>query len=161
MSKETASRINELLSPTGKTLSTAESCTGGNIAHIITSISGASCFFKGAVVAYSAEIKCTLLGVDPKVIETKGIVSSDVAVAMAEGAKRLTGSDYSVATTGWAEGPGDEHECGGCCWIAVSGPSGTVSVRSCNNGSRISNIDKFSDVALLTLLEYITDSLNK
>lgn len=161
MSKRIAEKIITRLTASDMTLATAESCTGGNIAHRITSISGASECFKGSVVAYAAEVKTALLGVSPELISNDGIVSSSVAAAMAEGVKKLLGTSFAVATTGWAEGPGDEHECGGCCWIAVSGPSGTETVRCCNNAARLSNINKFTDVALLTLSKYIEYSLNK
>lgn len=85
------------------TLSTAESCTGGRIAAAITARSGASRYFVGGLVAYETDVKVRLLGVAKEVIDRHGVVSKEVAEEMVRGACRLFGSDYALASTGYAE----------------------------------------------------------
>jgi len=88
-------------------------------------------------------------------IEQFGIVSSAVAEAMAEGVRKLTGSTFSVATTGWADAYGDEHEPAGTVWVGVSGPDGTVSRRFQYKGDRKRNIERFAASAIDLLRRYI------
>lgn len=147
-------RIARLLKGSGKTLSAAESCTGGEISHLITTVSGSSEYYLGSVTSYAIPIKERLLGVPAETVETFGVVSPEVAAAMAEGVRKATGSDYSVATTGLAEG-GDGHYPEGTVWMAVSGPSGTrTRLFSCNLGRR-GNIRQFAKAALKFLANYI------
>lgn len=147
-------RIARLLKGSGKTLSAAESCTGGEISHLITTVSGSSEYYLGSVTSYAIPIKERLLGVPAKTVETFGVVSPEVAAAMAEGVRKATGSDYSVATTGLAEGD-DGHYPEGTVWMAVSGPSGTrTRLFSCNLGRR-GNIRQFAKAALKFLANYI------
>lgn len=147
--------IGRLLRASGSTLSVAESCTGGEIAHLITTVPGSSDYFLGSVTSYSPEIKEKILGVGASTIEHFGIVSSAVAKAMAEGVRRITGSTYSVATTGWADAYGDEHEPAGTVWVGVAGPDGTVSKRFQYKGDRKRNIERFAASALDFLRRYI------
>lgn len=147
--------LGRILSERGLTLAAAESCTGGEIAHLLTTVSGSSAYFQGSVTAYSAEIKVKVLGVPREVIEEKGIVSSEVAAAMANGARALFGSTFAVATTGWADATGDEHEPAGTVWVGVSGPDGTVTERYQYKGDRKRNIERFAASALDTLRRYI------
>ena len=149
------SAIGKLLRGSGCTLSAAESCTGGEISHLITTIPGSSEYYLGSVTSYAAEVKCKVLGVKKETIDTEGIVSSAVAAAMAEGVRRLTGSTYSVATTGWADAYGDEHEPAGTVWIGVSGPNGTVTERKQYRNDRKRNIERFAASALDLLRRYI------
>ncbi|HWR89498.1 MAG TPA: CinA family protein [Dissulfurispiraceae bacterium] len=93
-------RVHDLFAETGATLSTAESCTAGFVAHLITSLPGASAFYEGGVVAYSAAAKIRLLGVPGDIINRQGVVSAGTAGEMAERVRVLLGTDYSVATTG-------------------------------------------------------------
>lgn len=146
-----------LLAGTGKTVSAAESCTGGMISHLITTVPGSSEYYLGSVTSYSPDIKTQVLKVSPSIIRKEGIVSSAVAEAMAEGVRKLTGSTFSVATTGWADSYGDEHEPAGTVWIGVSGPDGTISVRFRNSGSRKQNINRFADVALGKLVDVVSN----
>lgn len=147
-------RIARLLKGSGKTLSAAESCTGGEISHLITTVSGSSEYYLGSVTSYAIPIKERLLGVPAETIETFGVMSPEVAAAMAEGVRKATDSDYSVATTGLAEG-GDGHYPEGTVWMAVSGPSGTrTRLFSCNLGRR-GNIRQFAKAALKFLADYI------
>lgn len=109
-----------LLHRHGKTFSAAESCTGGLIAKRITDLPGASCVFRGGVVSYTNEVKASVLGVSQETLDRYGAVSEPVARAMAEGVRRITGSDLSVATTGLAGPDGDDR--GKPCGHGVRGP---------------------------------------
>ncbi|HYQ56912.1 MAG TPA: competence/damage-inducible protein A [Draconibacterium sp.] len=110
-----------------KKLAVAESCTGGYISHLITSVSGSSEYYNGSITSYSNEMKERLLGVSRENLEKYGAVSKKVAHEMVEGVKRVMNADYAVATTGIA-GPtgGTEEKPVGTVWIAVSGPEKTV-----------------------------------
>ncbi|WP_297093272.1 competence/damage-inducible protein A [uncultured Draconibacterium sp.] len=109
-----------------KKMAVAESCTGGYISHLITSVSGSSEYYNGSVTSYSNEMKEHLLGVSRENLEKYGAVSEQVAREMVEGVKRVMNADYAVATTGIA-GPtgGTEEKPVGTVWIAVSGPEKT------------------------------------
>ena len=120
--------IGNQLTKLGRTLSIAESCTGGKIAENITAHSGASNYFKGGLVAYAMDSKIDVLKVNPELIKAHSVVSNQVAEAMAENVRQLFASDYGLATTGNA-GPtkGDsEAEIGTVC-IAIATPSGVFS----------------------------------
>ena len=110
-----------------KKLAVAESCTGGYISHLITSVSGSSEYYNGSVTSYSNEMKEQLLGVSRDNLQKYGAVSKQVAREMVEGVKRVMKANYAVATTGIA-GPtgGTEEKPVGTVWIAVSGPEKTV-----------------------------------
>lgn len=153
-------RIASLLKESGRTLSAAESCTGGYISHLITMVSGSSAYYLGSVTSYAISIKEKILSVPTETIRENGVVSSQVAAAMAEGVRALSGSSYSVATTGLAEG-GDERYPEGTVWIGVSGPHGTFCrIYHCNLG-RKANIRRFARVALETLEDYISEDLTR
>ena len=113
----------------GKTLSVAESCTGGAIASKFTAMAGASAYFHAGVVGYSNEAKRDILGVDMEDIIRHGAVSETVAIQMAEGAKRAGGSDYAISTTGIA-GPtgGSAEKPVGTVWFGVATPKGSFAV---------------------------------
>lgn len=151
--------IGGMLRGSGKTLAVAESCTGGMISHLITSVPGASEYYLGSVTSYSPVIKNRMLGVPAGLIEEKGIVSSEVAAAMAEGVRSVMSSTYSVATTGWADSYGDEREPAGTVWVGVSGPSGTATFRFNYKNSRKINIARFAASALNELRRYIKGDL--
>lgn len=151
--------IGGLLRGTGRTLSVAESCTGGMISHLLTTVSGASEYYLGSVTSYAVPVKEALLGVHAGTIESNGIVSAAVAAEMAEGARRATGSTYAVATTGWADATGDSHEPAGTVWVGVSGPEGTVTARFNYRNDRRRNIERFAAAALNELRKYIVNSL--
>lgn len=112
--------IGELLKKNRLQLVTAESCTGGNIAHLITSVAGSSAYFKGSVVAYSNEVKQDILGVSAESIDKYGAVSQSVVEQMAQGALKRLNADIAVATSGIA-GPdgGTEEKPVGTVWICV------------------------------------------
>ena len=153
--KETVqNRIARLLKASGATLSAAESCTGGQISHLLTTVSGSSAWYLGSVTSYAIPVKEKVLGVPGTLIEENGVVSSEVAGAMAEGVRRLMGSTYAVATTGLAEG-GDERYPEGTVWIGVAGPGGTITRKYHCDLGRKGNIRRFATVALQTLAHYI------
>ena len=115
--------VGNLLAEKGRTLSTAESCTGGYIAHLITSIAGSSNYFTGSVVSYANDVKVKQLNVEPSDIETYGAVSKEVVEQMAIGGRKLLNTDYCLATSGIA-GPdgGTEDKPVGSVWIALASP---------------------------------------
>ena len=117
--------VSKLLKAHGFTLATAESCTGGYIAHLITSIPGSSAFFKGSVVAYANEIKEHLLGVTPDTLARYGAVSQETVFEMAAGIIRHLKVDCAVAVSGIA-GPdgGTPDKQVGTTWISVLSPKG-------------------------------------
>ena len=120
--------VGKLLLKNKQTLSTAESCTGGYIAHLITSIAGSSDYFKGAVVSYSNEIKNQQLGVGLKMLEQEGAVSREVVEAMALGAQQRLKTNFALATSGIAgPGGGTPEKPVGTVWIALAGPKGVQS----------------------------------
>lgn len=124
----TAASVHALLRARGVTVATAESLTGGRLAAMLTSVPGSSETFLGGVVAYATELKLSLLGVPPEVVEQYGVVSAECARAMAEGARRASGATYAVSTTGVA-GPGPQDGIpAGTVHVGVSGPGTTVAV---------------------------------
>lgn len=148
-------RIARLLKRSGMTLSAAESCTGGEISHLITLVSGSSEYYLGSVTSYAVSVKEKVLGVDGETVRKKGVVSGEVAAAMAEGVKRITGSTFSVATTGLAEGSDGSYP-EGTVWMAVSGPERTVTrLFQTSKSSRSLNIRLFANAALRLLEEEI------
>jgi len=141
--------IGELLKERKQTVSTAESCTGGKIAEMITSIAGSSAYYKGSVIAYDNSLKKHLLGVPDDLIKKYGAVSRQVVEQMALGARKLMGTDFSVATSGIA-GPdgGTDSKPVGMVWIAVSSDKGTIAEKYIYGSERIQNILRFSNAAL-------------
>lgn len=129
-----------MLQAEGKTLATAESCTGGYLAHQITSIPGSSSFYKGSVVSYANEIKENILQVSPDDLNEKGAVSREVVEAMASHVRQLFNTDYALATSGIA-GPdgGTAEKPVGTVWIAVASAQGVSSecFRFGNAGGRL------------------------
>ncbi|HBU77234.1 MAG TPA: competence/damage-inducible protein A [Muricauda sp.] len=119
-------QIGTLLTDKKMTLSTAESFTGGSIAERITSVPGASAYFKGSIVCYATETKVNVLGVPQELIDEYSVVSEEVAIAMANGVKNKLGTDFSIATTGNA-GPtkGDSDAEVGTVYIGIGTPKGT------------------------------------
>ena len=148
----------QLLRKKRATLSTAESCTGGNIAQLITSIAGSSDYFKGSIVAYSNEIKEQFVGVPHQVLADFGAVSEQTVKAMAEGIRNRFSTDYAIAVSGIAgPGGGTAEKPVGTTWIAVATPTGTVARKFLFGDHRGRNIRKASVTALNMLRKTLTE----
>lgn len=139
------SSLGKILKSRGESISTAESCTGGMIASLITSVSGASEYFHGSVVSYSNDAKINTLKVDSNTILQHGAVSSECVKEMAEGVRKLMNTTYSIATSGIA-GPlgGTAEKPVGTVWIAIAGPDFTETLQLHFRGSRKLNIERFA-----------------
>jgi len=149
---ELLKRIGNALEKAGKTLSSAESCTGGLLGMLLTSIPGSSKWYKGGVIAYSNIVKTDLLNVSPSLIKKNGAVSSETARAMAVGVRKLTGTDMSISVTGIA-GPG-----GG----TAKKPVGTVWMVVCSEQSITAEMKRFSgkrDVVRRAAADYLLAEL--
>jgi nicotinamide-nucleotide amidase len=148
--------LGRMLFEKGQTLAVAESCTGGYISHLITSVPGSSGWYKGGITAYSNEIKQNLLGVATESLEKYGAVSEQVVREMAEGIRRKMNTDFSVATSGIA-GPtgGTEEKPVGTLWIALAGPANTVAEKFVFGDNRERNIIRSSQTALQSLRKSI------
>ncbi|MCF8346156.1 MAG: competence/damage-inducible protein A [Bacteroidales bacterium] len=141
--------IGVLMKEKGLKLSTAESCTGGNIARLITAIPGSSDYFRGSVIAYSNDMKVRTLGVDPVLIEDHGAVSREVVEAMALGGLGMTGTDVSMATSGIAgPGGGTDDKPVGLVWIAVACGNKLISREFRFGGHRALVIEQASIMAM-------------
>ncbi len=153
--------IGRLLSGCGKTLSAAESCTGGTISELITSVPGSSGYYLGSVTSYANEIKTKVLGVPEEIIAEYGAVSRECVAAMAEGVRKLTGSDFSVATSGIAgPGGGSADKPVGLVWIGVSSDKGTETFQTIFKGDRKRNMERFAATALNYLRVKLVNELN-
>ena len=146
--------VHNILIDKGLKLAVAESCTGGNIASLFTKMAGASTYFMTGVVAYSNEAKSDILGVNYDNIMRYGAVSEPVAIEMAEGARRISGADYAIATTGIA-GPtgGSAEKPVGTVWMAVATPTGTHAVMRNSGTDRSQIISRASAYAIEMLYE--------
>ena len=152
--------IGKLLKQHGKTISTAESCTGGLVASMITSVPGSSEYSLGSVVSYANSVKQEVLGVPAEIIKEFGAVSSECVGAMAEGVRKLTGTDFSVATSGIAgPGGGSAEKPVGLVWIGVSSQSGTQTYKLNFNSDRKRNIERFASSALYKILKKLEKEL--
>ena len=119
--------LGKQLTQINKTLATAESCTGGKIAQVITSVPGASAYFKGSIVSYATATKINVLNISPELIDKYSVVSKEVAIEMALQAQKLMQSDFAIATTGNA-GPsiGDANTPLGTVCIAIATPNEVI-----------------------------------
>ena len=142
----------DLLNSKGMTFASAESCTGGNIAHVITLIPGSSDVFKGTAVTYATPMKTKVLGVPAELIEKHGVVSQQVVESMAKGVRNLMEADFGVATTGVA-GPsgGTEENPIGTVWLGLASPSDVVSKRF-NFGKDRENVINRATIAAYEML---------
>ncbi len=148
----------QLLKMSNTSLSTAESCTGGTISHLITQIPGSSDYFKGSIVAYSNKVKEELLGIDPEIIRVNGAVSKPVVEAMAKAVKTKLKTDYSIAVSGIA-GPdgGTLDKPVGTVWIAIASNKSLYSKEIRFTSDRTRNIIRSSATALNMLRLMIID----
>jgi nicotinamide-nucleotide amidase len=147
--------IGQLLKQKEASLSTAESCTGGYVSHLITSVPGSSVYFMGSVVSYSNQVKMNQLGVTYSSLVQHGAVSKQVVEQMALGANRLLQTDYAIAISGIA-GPdgGTDEKPVGLVWIAIAGPKGVQSQEFMFGDDRDRNIRR-AGLAALNMLRKI------
>lgn len=153
--------IGRILTASGMTVSAAESCTGGTIAALLTSVPGSSAYFLGSVTSYANSVKTGVLGVPEEIIKEYGAVSSECVAAMAEGVRKITRSDFSVATSGIAgPGGGSDAKPVGTVWIGVCSPKETKTYKMVFKGDRTRNIERFAANALNILRKTIENTLN-
>jgi len=157
---ELADIVGKLLVSQNATLALAESCTGGYLAHQFTQHAGSSAYFLGGVLAYANDIKIKQLGVSADILHQDGAVSDTCAIAMAAGARELTGSTFALATTGIA-GPdgGTEDKPVGTIWIALAHPAGVIARKLTMGGTRIQNIHLTSLAAINLLRRFLLNDL--
>ncbi len=149
-------QVHQRLIENHQTLALAESCTGGRISSKFTAMAGASAYLLAGLTTYSNEAKINLLGVNAATIARHGAVSEETAREMAEGARRVTGADYAVATTGIA-GPtgGSEEKPIGTVWFAVATPQGTTTAHHLCGTDRGQVIDRATAFAIRMLRDAI------
>ena len=146
--------VGRLLQEQGKMLVTAESCTGGYLAHLITSIPGSSNYFKGSIIAYSNEVKMNQLKVSPQTLETYGAVSEQTVAEMVKGAVQLLEADVAVAVSGIAgPGGGSPEKPVGTIWIAVGNAERVATQRVYAGKDRLKNIE-YSAVHALNFVRH-------
>ncbi len=151
-------RVNYLMRKQGKSLSVAESCTGGLIAHWLTNVPGASEFFLLSVVTYSVEAKKRVLGIDKEIVEKYGVVSPEMAGEMARGIVSITGSDYAIATTGNLGPTALEDKETGLVYIALWDGK-DMSIKELRlSGDRLTNKETVATEALKMLLHAIENN---
>ncbi len=137
-------------------MAVAESCTGGKLGDMITSVPGSSDYFLGGIISYSNAAKVGLLGVDPESLRSHGAVSEKVALQMADGARVAFGADIGVSTTGIAgPGGGSREKPVGLVYIAVSVKDGSACRRLMSAGARDDIKKRSSESALAFALEFL------
>ena len=152
-----AGALGSILTERGETLATAESCTGGNIAHEITRVAGSSVYFKGSVVAYYNEVKTRVLNVSSETLSGFGAVSRETVLQMVSGVQRLLSSDCAIATSGIAgPGGGSVEKPVGTVWIAVRYGERSEAECFCFEGDREQVIARATQSALLMLIQLMT-----
>ena len=151
--------VGRLLVQGGKTISTAESCTGGRLAAALNAQSGSSAYYMGSVVAYDNSVKTNLLGVSPEILSVDGAVSESTVRQMAEGVRSLIGTDYAIATSGIA-GPtgGTADKPVGTVWIAWATPSGTEA--QCFHFGAAREREQITQRAVTAALVHLVELLN-
>ncbi|MBQ7424337.1 MAG: CinA family protein [Prevotella sp.] len=154
--KVLSKEINTLLYETGKTLGTAESCTGGLIAESIIAAPGSSQYFKGSIVSYVDEVKERLLGVDAELMKEKTAVCEEVACQMVKGACRTLNTTYAIAATGFAgPGGGAPGVPVGTIWLACGTEDDMVTYKMTEDNGRDKNQSAAAYKALQLFLEYL------
>jgi PncC family amidohydrolase len=157
---ELAREFGEALKGAGLTIATAESCTGGAVAAAITAVAGSSAYFPGGAVTYGAASKAAVLGVPQAIIEGEGVVSAPCALAMAQGARRVFGSDLAVATTGIAGPSGAEPgKPVGLVYMAVAWEDGAHIRHAVYPGDRAAVIAAATRDALALAMEQLRGAL--
>ena len=152
--------ISQFIWEKGKTLGTAESCTGGRIAEAIILMPGASNYFKGSIVSYTNEIKEKILGVSHDVIEEKTAVCEEVAIEMVKGAIKALDVDYAISATGFAgPGEGTREIPVGTIWIACGSTDDIVTLKIEEDKGRDLNLAHATTKALHLFFDYLKERL--
>ena len=155
-SKITSRDISEILWETEKTVSTAESCTGGRIGEAMIAVPGASKYFKGGIISYVNEIKESLLGVDPQVLEEQTAVCEEVAKQMVLGACKILNTDYAISATGIAGPTGGSKDIPvGTIWLACGNAERVVTVKVEEDHGRDINLAIATNRAMQLFLDYL------
>ena len=158
--KVTSRSVSELLWDMEKTVSTAESCTGGRIAEAIIAIPGASKYFKGGIISYVNEIKESLLGVDHQLLEEKTAVCEEVAIAMVKGACRALQTDYAIAATGFAGPTGGTKDIPvGTIWLACGSLDRVVTLKVQEDHGRDINLAIATNHAMELFLNFLKEEI--
>ena len=161
-SKVISREINQLLWKAEKTLSTAESCTGGRVAEAIITVPGSSVYFKGGVISYTNEIKEKLLGVSHELLEEKTAVCEEVVKAMVQGAIKAMDTTYAIAVSGIAGPGGGSPEIPvGTIWIACGSADNIITAKLTEDEGRDQNQSRATQKALQMFLEYLKENLPK
>ena len=154
--------LQQYLYESGKTISTAESCTAGQIAEAIIASPGASAYFKGGIVAYTDEIKMKVLGVNADTLEAYTAVSEAVAKEMAEGACRVLNTDYAISITGIAGPTGGTAEIPvGTIWIGYGEKNDIRTYMLSEDDGRDINLSRATSKALRLMIEYLSEKIKK
>ncbi len=157
-SKVISREVSQLLWEMEKTVSTAESCTGGRIAEAIIAVPGASKYFKGGIISYSDEVKESLLNVSHELLQEKTAVCEEVAVAMVQGACRTLHTDYAVAATGVAGPTGGTKDIPvGTIWLACGNEARTVTMKVEEDHGRDINLAIATNHAMQLFLNYLKE----
>lgn len=157
--KLASKEINQLLYSSGRTLSTAESCTAGRMATIITAAPGSSNYYRGGLCCYAEDVKTQLLGVDADVMAEQTPVCEEVAKQMVTGANKLFKTDYAVAITGYA-GPGGSPNGNvlvGTIWIAVGSKNRLVTQMLSEDNGRDQNLASATACAVRMLRDFLRE----
>ena len=152
--------LGQMLLRRGLTLGTAESCTGGNIAHKITSVAGCSAYYESSIIAYSNEAKISVLGVRKETLEQDGAVSEQTVIEMARGTQKLLNVDCAIAVSGIA-GPtgGSPEKPVGTIWVAVTKNDDIYTKKLQLGKDRMQNIERTTTIAMNLLRRFLLDDL--
>jgi len=153
--------VAELLLSRGQTVSVAEACTCGLVGYMLSTVPGSSRYFPGGVIAYTGGLKEKVLGVPGELYHTKGSVSAEMAIAMARGVQRLTGTDYGISTTGVAGPTGGRSGMPiGTFYVGLAGPDGLEDAEriQADAGERDGNKHQAAQAALDLLGRHLLNS---
>ncbi|MGX5914268.1 CinA family protein [Aliidiomarina sp. Khilg15.8] len=154
--KQRVAELAKLLTLNNAMVGTAESCTGGGIAHAFTGVAGSSQWFNGSAVTYSNALKQKLLGVSASTLDLHGAVSQPVAEEMARGAQRLLDVDYALSVTGVAgPGGGSEQKPVGTVWFGWAGPKELYTEQRKFEGNRDSIREQATEYAIVKLINIL------
>ncbi|MEM9919053.1 MAG: competence/damage-inducible protein A [Bacteroidota bacterium] len=152
--------VGRMLKAEGLTVATAESCTGGHLAHRITSVPGSSAYFQGSVIAYANDVKMKLLGVSETTLRAHGAVSESTVIEMVEGACKALGTDLAMATSGIAgPGGGTPEKPVGTIWMAAGRPGQINTLKLSLGKDRVRNIHYTSTQTLNLLRKFLLEQV--